>query len=122
ERLKAFVEKENTNTMKLFVISRTFDAPRELFWKAWTEADRLKEWFGPKGVTISHCTLDLRPGGIFHYSMRTADGHEMWGKWTFREIIPPERLVSIVSFSDALGGVTRHPMSATWPHETLSKA
>jgi uncharacterized protein YndB with AHSA1/START domain len=51
--------------------------------------------------------------------MRTPDGHEMWGKWVFREIVPQERLVYVVSFSDAQRGVTRHPMSATWPLEVL---
>jgi len=103
-----------------FVLTRTFDAPRDLVWAAWTERDHLMRWFGPKGFTTSAATLDIRPGGIFHYCMRSPDGHEMWGKWTFREIVKPERLVVIVSFSDAKGGVTRHPMSATWPLETIS--
>jgi uncharacterized protein YndB with AHSA1/START domain len=75
----------------------------------------------PKGVTIAKADLDLRPGGVFHYCMETPDGHEMWGKWTFLEITPPDRLIVIVSFSDANQGITRHPMSATWPLETLSK-
>lgn len=103
-----------------FVVTRVFDAPRALVWKVWTEPEHLKRWFGPKGFTMPACSLDLRPGGVLHYGMRSADGHEMWGKWTFREIVPPERLVVIVSFADAKGGVTRHPMNATWPLETLS--
>ncbi len=105
---------------KDFVISRVFDAPRDLVWKAWTEADRLKDWFGPKGVTIPVCSMDLRPGGVCHYAMRMPNGQEMWGKWTFREIAAPEKLVLISSFSDANGGITRHPMAPTWPLETLS--
>jgi uncharacterized protein YndB with AHSA1/START domain len=104
-----------------FIITRTFEAPREVVWKAWTERERLMRWFGPKGVTIAKADLDLRPGGVFHYCMETPDGHEMWGKWTFLEITPPDRLIVIVSFSDANQGITRHPMSATWPLETLSK-
>lgn len=103
-----------------FIISRTFAAPRQRVWRAWTDAAELKRWFGPKGCTLPICNLDLRPGGTCHYCMRTPDGHEMWGKWTFREITPPERLVLISSFSDAAGGITRHPMSPTWPQETLS--
>ncbi|MEO8333302.1 MAG: SRPBCC family protein [Gallionella sp.] len=103
-----------------FVISRTFDAPRQLVWKAWTEEKHLKNWFGPKGVTISVSEMDLRPGGSFHYCMKLPDGKEMWGKWFFREIVAPERLVMINCFSDAKGGITRHPMSATWPLETFS--
>ena len=97
-----------------FVISRIFDAPREKVWRAWTDREELMKWFGPKGSSIPHAKLDLRPGGIFHYAMRTQDGHELWGKWVFREIIAPVKLVVISSFSDAQGGITRHPMSANW--------
>jgi uncharacterized protein YndB with AHSA1/START domain len=103
-----------------FVLTRTFDATRERVWKAWTDGEQLRQWFGPKGFTMGTCTLDLRPGGLFHYSLRTPDGREMWGKWTFREVVPPEKLVVVVSFSDAKGGVTRHPMNSNWPAETLS--
>jgi uncharacterized protein YndB with AHSA1/START domain len=94
-------------------------APRDVVWRVWTEREHL-QWWGPKGVTILHARLDLRPGGIFHYCMRTADGKEMWGKWVLREIIKPERLVFFNSFSDKSGGLTRHPMSPTWPLEILS--
>jgi len=103
-----------------FVYTRVFDAPRELVWKAWTDREHLMRWFGPKGFTLPVCSLDLRPGGVFHYCLRSADGKEMWGKWIFQEIVPPEKLVLIASFSDANGGITRHPMSASWPLETLS--
>jgi uncharacterized protein YndB with AHSA1/START domain len=103
-----------------FVISRVFNAPRELVYKAWTEKERLMEWFGPKGVTMSKATMDLRPGGVFHYCMKTPDGREMWGKWVFREVVPGERLVLVSSFSDEKGGLTRHPMAPQWPLETLS--
>lgn len=103
-----------------FIISRTFAAPRDLVWRAWTDAEELKKWFGPQGCTLPHAHLDLRPGGIFHYAMRLPDGKEMWGKWLFREIVAPQKLVMISSFSDARGGITRHPLSDTWPLETLS--
>ena len=103
-----------------FVVTRLLAAPRALVWQAWTEVGHLQRWFGPKGCTIPACTLDLKPGGVFHYGLRTPDGQEMWGKWTFREIAPPENLVLISSFSDAQGGVTRHPLSASWPLEMFS--
>lgn len=108
------------STPRAFVISRTFDAPRDLVWRAWTERERFMQWFGPKGCTVPTVNLDLRPGGVCHFCLRTPDGHEMWGKWVFREVVAPERLVLIHSFSDAAGGVTRHPMSSTWPLEMLS--
>jgi len=103
-----------------FIISRTLDAPRDLVWKAWTESDRLGQWFGPKGATITHSKNDLRPGGIYHYGMRMPDGMEIWGKWVYREIVKPERLVFLSSFSDEKGGTTRHPWDPNWPLELLS--
>ena len=103
-----------------FVITRVFNAPRELVWKAWTERDRLMQWFGPKGFSMSAAKMDFRPGGVFHYCLRSPDGKEMWGKFVYREIVAPERIVLVNSFSDENGGLTRHPMSPTWPLEMLS--
>ena len=103
-----------------FVISRTFSAPRDLMWKAWTEPERMAKWFGPKGVKIFHSKNDLRPGGVYHYGMRTPDGNEMWGKWVYREVAKPGRLVFVNSFSDKGGGITRHPMANGWPLEMLT--
>ncbi len=102
-----------------FVISRVLDAPRELVWKTWTESEHMS-WWGPKGVTIHHAKLDLRPGGTFHYAMKTAEGPIMWGRWVIREIAKPERLVFVNSFSDEAGGITRHPMSPHWPLEMFT--
>ena len=64
--------------------------------------------------------MDFRVGGTNHYCMRTPDGHDMWGKMVYREIVEPERIVFIQSFSDENGGLGRHPMSPTWPQEMLS--
>jgi uncharacterized protein YndB with AHSA1/START domain len=108
------------NDLQEFVISRTFDAPRELVWKCFTDPEHMKQWWGPKGVTIVKSDMDLRPGGSYHYGMRTADGQTMWGKMAYREITPPSRIVFVNSFSDEAGGVTRHPMAPTWPLEMLS--
>jgi uncharacterized protein YndB with AHSA1/START domain len=105
-----------------FLISRVFDAPRELVWKAWTERERMMRWFGPKDFTITKATQDLRPGGFFHYNMVAADGTEWWGRWTYREIVPPQRIVWVNSFSDAKGGLGRHPLAPEWPAEMLATA
>jgi uncharacterized protein YndB with AHSA1/START domain len=103
-----------------FVITRTFDAPREKVWKAWTDAVELKKWFGPKGFKMHTAKQDLRPGGTFHYGMKSPDGQDVWGKWTYRQIEKPSLIQLVQSFSDPGGGVTRHPMAASWPLETLS--
>lgn len=100
-----------------FVISRVLDAPRDRVWKAWTEAEHLKHWWGPKGFTVTYLKIDLRPGGTMLYCLRMPDGKEMWGKFAYREIVKPERLVWINSFSDKDGGTTVHPMNPDWPRE-----
>jgi uncharacterized protein YndB with AHSA1/START domain len=105
-----------------FSISRTFNASRDLVWKAHTELERLKHWWGPKGFTWVGGKLDLRPGGLFHYGMRAPNGEEVWGRFIYREIVAPERLVFVMSFSNATGGITRHPWSPNWPLEILNTA
>ena len=103
-----------------FVISRVFDAPRELVWKCFTDPEHMRQWWGPKGVTVLTSKMDLRPGGTYHYGMKAPDGALMWGKMVYREISPPDRIVFINSFSDEDGGTTHHPMAPTWPLEMLS--
>ena len=110
----------STITDSDFVISRVFDAPRELLWKAFTEPEHMKEWWGPKGSTIVASKMDLRVGGTYHGAMRTPDGGVIWAKFVYREIVEPGRLVWIHSFSDEAGGLSRHPFSPTWPVELLT--
>ena len=102
-----------------FVIRRTFKAPMDLMFKIWTDPEHLKNWFGPKGATTGYIKTDLRPGGMHHYCMMY-NGVEIWGKFIYREIVPPEKIVWVNSFSDAKGGTTSHPMSPTWPKEMLT--
>lgn len=110
----------NEMTAQPFIISRTFDAPREQVWKAWTEPAGLSQWFGPRGCTMPQIKMDAKPGGTCHCCLRTPEGHEMWGKFLYREVSAPERLVYAQHFSDRAGGVTRHPGSSTWPLHMLT--
>jgi uncharacterized protein YndB with AHSA1/START domain len=105
---------------KEFKITRVLDTPRDLVWKAHTEAGRLMHWWGPKGFKMLKAELDLRPGGLFHYGMEAPNGEEMWGRFIYREIIPQEKLVFVSSFSDPEGGITLPPMAAGWPLEILN--
>lgn len=107
---------------KEFVITRTFAAPRELVWKVWTQVEHLQQWFGPKGFTTPVAKLDFRPGGMFHYCMQSSDRNKMWGRFVYREIVPPERIVWVNSFSDEAGGLVRPPFSEVWPREMLTVA
>ena len=103
-----------------FVISRTFNAPRDLVWKCFTDPERMKEWWGPKGFKVIASKMDLRPGGSYHYGLQSPAGQPMWGKFAYREIVPPEKLVLINSFSDEKGDTTRHPGHESWPLRMLS--
>jgi uncharacterized protein YndB with AHSA1/START domain len=104
----------------IFTASRILDAPRDLVWATWTNPQHLMHWWGPKEFTVAKCEIDPRPGGFFHYALKSPDGKIVWGKWTFREILPPEEMVVVVAFSEEKGGVTRHPWSPSWPLQTLS--
>ena len=103
-----------------FVISREFAAPREMLWKCFTEPERMKEWWGPKGCTIVASNMDLRVGGTYLGAMRDPTGRVMWAKFVYREIVAPKLLKWVHSFSDEAGGLTRHPFSPTWPLEMLT--
>jgi uncharacterized protein YndB with AHSA1/START domain len=103
-----------------FVTARVFDAPRDLVWKCFTEPERMKAWFGPKGSVVIASKMDLRVGGIYHGAMRDESGRVMWAKFVYREIVAPAGLVWVHSFSDEAGGLTRHPLSPTWPLELLT--
>jgi uncharacterized protein YndB with AHSA1/START domain len=103
-----------------FVMKRVFDAPRDLVWKAWSEPERLAQWWGPKECELRVASLDFRPGGVFHYAMDWPDGRTMWAHFVYREIVTPEKIVFVNSFSDEHRNVTRCPFSQTWPLEVLN--
>jgi uncharacterized protein YndB with AHSA1/START domain len=106
------------------VITRIFDAPRALVFKAWTDPAHVAQWWGPKDFTNPVCEMDVRPGGVLRIVMRAPDGAEYPMTGVFREIVPPERLVftnlaidrqgkvlleglTIVTFADHAGGKTK---------------
>lgn len=103
----------STTPAQPFVITRVVNAPRDLVWQAWTEAEHLRHWWGPKGSKIEVIKVDLRPGGVFHYVLRYSTGAAMWGRFTYQEIAAPERLVYLSCFSDESGGITRAPFPGT---------
>lgn len=102
-----------------FVITRAFNAPRALVFKAMTQAEHLRHWWGPRECEIVVASHALQPGGAFHYRMRFPAG-DIWGKFVYREIDAPQRLVVVNGFADAEGNVTRYVMSPSWPLEVLN--
>jgi uncharacterized protein YndB with AHSA1/START domain len=107
---------------RVLIITRVFDAPRDLVWRAFTELERMSQWWGMKGMTTRVHKLDFRPGGAFVYSQRTADGREMWGKWIYREIVAPERFVVENSVTDEHGNPVPPLFNPAWPLEMLTTA
>ncbi len=90
--------------MPVLVITRVFDAPRELVFKAWTDPKHMAQWWGPKGFTNPVCELDARPGGAIRIDMRGPDGVVYPMKGVFHEIVEPERLVfTSTAFEDEEG-------------------
>ena len=109
--------KKNKNEL---TITRIFDAPRELVWKAWTEPEHFKRWWGPKDFTTPVIKIDFRVGGRYLYSMRAPDGTDYWGTGVYREIVPMERLVLTDSFADDKGNIvpaSHYGMTGEWPLE-----
>lgn len=101
----------------VFELTRRFDSPREAVWKAWSQADLLQQWWGPKGCTVSVLRLEFQPGGFFHYAMQFPGAPAMWGRFNYREIVPGERIVWLNSFANERGGIARAPFSEDCPLE-----
>jgi uncharacterized protein YndB with AHSA1/START domain len=106
--------KMSTMTTKVegnvIILERVFDAPRELVFKAFSEAEHLKQWWGPRGWTLTVCNIDFRPGGVWHYCMKCVDenqgdffGYESWGKAIYSAIATNEKIEYVDYFSDAEG-------------------
>ncbi len=108
---------DKTTRKSGFEITRVFKAPRERVWKAWGQADQLKHWWGPKGCSIEVRRLEFRPGGFFHYAMKFAGEPTMWGRFNYRKIVLPERIVWLNSFSNEKCGIARAPFSEFCPLE-----
>ncbi len=78
---------------RVLVLSRTFDAPRELVFDARTRPEHLVRWFGPNDFTLPFCESDFRVGGAYRFNMHSPEGVDYWVWGVYREIVPPERLI-----------------------------
>ncbi len=101
---------KNTGTLQVttsgereIVMTRVFDAPRNLVFDAFSKPELLKQWFGPHGWSLLTCEVDFRVGGGFRFVLRGPDGQEMGMRGVYREIVPPKRSVHVESFDDFPG-------------------
>jgi uncharacterized protein YndB with AHSA1/START domain len=113
------------STGQELVITRVFDAPRHRVFKAWTDPEQFKQWWGPKNFTTPYVKGDFRPGGKILSCMRSPDGKDYWSTGVFREIVEPERVVVTDSFADENGNVvpaSYYGMTSNFPTEMLITA
>lgn len=101
-------------------MSRIFRASRARLWEAWTDPERFGRWFGPKGVTTTIISADIRPGGHLHCAMDFPGGPRIWAKLVYREVEPLTRLVWEHSFSDPDGAIAGSPFGGAWPKQLLN--
>jgi uncharacterized protein YndB with AHSA1/START domain len=85
------------------LVTRVFDAPRQLVFKAWTDPAHLARWWGPQGFTLPSCKADFRPGGAYRFHMRGPDGTDHYTQGVFHELVEPERIVLGWCWTDAEG-------------------
>ncbi|MES2393756.1 MAG: SRPBCC domain-containing protein [Acidobacteriota bacterium] len=103
------------------VVTRIFDAPRELLWKAWTDPKYVMQWWGPNGFTAPVCKMDVRVGGKSLCCMKSPDGQEFWNAIEYHEIVPHEKIVSSMYFADAQGNKVE-PETLGIEHEAIEGA
>ena len=82
------------------VLERQFAAPRTLMFQLFTQPEHLKRWWAPQPFTIPVCTIDLRPGGIWHYCLRSPERQDHWARSVYNEIVPPEKLIYTSTLAD----------------------
>jgi uncharacterized protein YndB with AHSA1/START domain len=113
--------KNTSDQTERMVVSRVFDAPRELVWKAWTDPKYVMQWWGPKGFTSPVCKIDFRVGGKFLCCMRTPDGQDFWNGGEYHEIVLHEKIVYSMYFSDSEGNEVE-PAQYGIEHEAIDGA
>ena len=103
-------------------ITRIFDAPQEEVWRAWTDPERMKGWFGPKGFTIPFVEMDLRVSGKILICMESPEGQKFYSTGVYKVIEPLKKLVTTDNFADEHGNVvpaSHYGMSDDFPDELL---
>jgi uncharacterized protein YndB with AHSA1/START domain len=104
------------------VIDRVFAIPVAKVWRAWTDPESMKKWWGPNGFTCPTSTIDARQGGKYLNCMRSSDGQDFWSTGFFKEFVPNKKLVLTDSFSDSKGNIisaSELNMPGKWPLEMM---
>lgn len=119
DRLAEFVEERKSGKQK-FVINRSFDAPIDVMFEAWTNPEHLSKWLPPTGFDMKFIHADIRAGGKSFFVMSNASGLKMYARAEYREVRKPDLLVYAQQFCDENENVSRHPFAPTWPATMLT--
>jgi len=121
--MKRSISPPDTSTRaRVLTYTRTFGAPGELVWKAWTVPGFLGRWWGPKVFTAPIIRIDLREGGVYLWCMRSPEGRDFCNTGEYLEIVPMERIVFTQRFADAEGNVVPAEdfgLPGDWPSEIV---
>ncbi len=115
-------ETPTTENLQTITIKRQFNLPLNTVWKAWTEVESCKKWWGPKEYTCTSCAIDFKVGGKNLSAMKSPDGKEIWSTGTYKEIIPMKKIVVTDSFADKSGNIvpaSQYNMPGEWPMELM---
>ena len=109
---------EKSFTVEPTILTREFNAPRELVFDAWTKPEHLKNWMFPQqGFSCEYVSADITPGGASLHKMSAPNGFEMWLLTKYEEISPPSKLVFRQYTSNASGDILPNPQMPDWPRE-----
>ncbi len=114
--------KTSTDNSPLVEIKRTFNAPIEEVWKAWSDPSMIKQWWGPREFTASSAKTDFKEGGQYVFAMKSPQGQVLWSAGTYEEIIPHQKIVYTDQFSDENGNpiTPEEAGMPNWPGEGLT--
>ena len=118
DRLGEFLEKQKSGK-DLFMINRSFEAPIDVVFEAWSNPKKIAQWLSPTGTNMEYFTADIRAGGTSTYKMGN-DQFTMYGRAAYIKVEPPHHLVYTQQFTDKDGTVSRHPFAPIWPETMLT--
>ena len=110
-----------THQADRMIVSRIYNAPPAVVWKAWTTPKYFMQWWGPKDFTCPTCRIDLRPGGKFFYAMQSPDGQLFYNAGEYHEIVLHQKIVLSMYFADSEGNQV-NPESLGIQHESIENA
>jgi uncharacterized protein YndB with AHSA1/START domain len=92
-------------------VVRTYNAPLDLVWRAWSDPEQVKRWWGPNYFISSYCVMDFREGGRTVVSMRPPDGRDVFTEWLYQHIVPLERIEFVQNIVDKNGALVENDFS-----------